>query len=64
MKHWYCFIIVQNCGREFFAERYCRNKDLDIQCGQLANYYNAATIRYFRRGKNHFKKYVKCEVMA
>ena len=58
MKHWYVFIIHQKCGREFFAERYCRKKDVDDACNHLARFYNASSIRYFRRGKNHFNRYV------
>ena len=57
MKHWYSFIIQQPCGKQFFAERCCRKKDLDAQCNRLARRFNAETIRYFRRGKNHFEKY-------
>lgn len=63
MKHWYFFIIVQECGREFFVERYCQKKDLDVQCNHLARYYNATMIRYFRRGKNHFERYRECEII-
>jgi hypothetical protein len=57
MKHWYVFIIYQSCGREFFAERHCRKKDVEVECNRLARHYNADVIRYFRRGKNHFKHY-------
>ena len=63
MKHWYFFIIYQKCGREFFAERYCRKKDVDDVCNRLARFYNASSIRYFRRGKNHFERYGECEVL-
>ena len=57
MKHWYCFIIQQSCSRQFFTESYCRKKDLNAECNHLARRFNAETIRYFRRGKNHFEKY-------
>lgn len=63
MRHWYYFIVIQKCGREFYAERYCRKKDLDSALNHLAIHYNAETIRYFRRGKNYFEKYGECEVI-
>lgn len=57
MKHWYFFIISQKCEREFFAERYCRKKDLDSVVLLLSRFYNATEIRYFRRGKNHRERF-------
>ena len=58
MKHWYFFIIWQPCGREFFAERYCRKKDLPSVVNHLGRYYNAKTIRYFKMGKNCYQRFI------
>lgn len=58
MKHWYFFIILQSSGREFFAERYCRKKDLPSIVNHLGRYYNAKEIRYFKRGKNYRERFL------
>lgn len=62
-RHWYVFIINQSCGRQFFIERYCYKKDLEYVIMTLSRNYDASTIRYFRRGKNHFENFIEGKVI-